>query len=1087
VVCTWRGGGSDILGVVLKHPANITNVKRPFTSNPNFFYATTESVWAAAPQIFVLAGWRLFPPAKMAGKTYDVVVLSSSPPAASPLHAPPSRRVAMHPSSPTAFSPPASPLRKTLDASSTNLRAASIAEGAVRGFATVGSLIQSEHFTSCLDDEFAEIQSAQERKGSLDVAAVDPVPTKKPTKKRATNKPTAEGVEKPKPKPRARKQTFKSATQIEDSDEELRLPPRPRPSTKSPFFDEPAVEPPNDDAVANTDAPKLTKSGKPRKPRAKKQMVGEDGVEAPPKPKRARVTKPKTVKEDGKGQRGVAEITSAHFRKDADNVGGSSTHEQASRKFGEVHDTNDGTTSIWDIPQSPRLKKKVTPKERPPDPIAEGLELDEAILRRRDWTPPPADTTIPSPFTNSSTKENKQSVRNADGTFTNLLSNFTYAQSPSAARASSSTTAEVVPATKRRRVELVEIPSNQINSREQSPEKGKAPKKKPRTITDLVTEQYARKSVEPEAATSNFFSPRTTVTKVPLNDTPDAAPKKAPRKRNTSKSGSEKADPKSRAKKASAKTTAKKSKPVAEKLLSPASALLRMNRQDILFGTSSQLALEESPTMVRQLQYAIKESEHEPDIFDSDFFCAPPPRFKMQGKRGLWAVSARDDEGGMLEQIEDVRMPEPDRTQDFPLLMMDGAGNERDEPPPRKGRKSEEPAEPDEFIHIDDIVRNPPPAVTLSSDLPTPPRPPARVPKAIGPSKADSETKEAIFMKIDDYQQPPPSHQKYVEFDDIDNYQEPPPSNQNADCQNSTSVVDIDEFDFPSSAQMRTSPALKFKPPYSASTTKDGSPKKRGRPPKSSSAIPAVSRSFTPVLKPLPAKRNPKAKAKENAGKEKLATPQGSGSGSGRFIDLEEILDSEDEALETLSPTPPRVCNLPNITPLPLISLSPTSKKPAKAKAKPNPFVTQVHRIKRADLEWVNIKPHIFAQISQHVRALPPTTDPTRLTWHEKILMYTPIILEDFTLYLNNTPSTPIRTWKKATKAQVKAFNAQQKSMGSEAVSVEGIDGLNGGEEMVLAVEKELEMVMVQGWCESFSICCVYGEKKGSGARKGLY
>jgi hypothetical protein len=1019
----------------------------------------------------------------MAVNTYDVVVLSSSPPAASPLHAPPSRRVAMHPSSPVAFSPPASPLRKTVGASKANLRAAPIPEGAIRGFATVGSLIRSEHFTSRLDDEFAEVQSAQGRRESLDVTGEDLVPAKKPTKKRATKKPTADGIEKPKPKPRARKQIFKSATQIEDSDEELRLPPRSRPPTKSPFFDEKAAEPLNDDATANKDAPKLTKAGKPRKPRAKKQKVDEDGVDAAPKPKRARVTKPKAVKKDVKRQREDADITSAHFRKDTDKLEEGSTHKSVTRKSGEAQDTNDGEASIWDVPQSPRPKKKVAPKQRPPDPIAEGLDLDEAILRRRDWTPPPVDTTIPSPFTTSSSKENQRTVRNADGTFTNLLSSFAYAQSPSAVKVISSTTTEVMAATKRRRVELVEIPSNQTNPRDTSPEKGKAPKKKPRTITDLVTEQYAQKSVEPEAVTSNFFSPRTTVTKVPLNDTPDAPPKKAPRKRNNSKS-SDKADPKPRAKKASAKTTAKKSKPVAEKLLSPASALIRLSRQEVLFGTSSQLVLDESPTMVRQLQYAIRESEQEADTFDSDIFRPPLPRFKMQGKRGLWAVSARDDEGGMLEQMDDVRMPEPDRTQDFTLLMLDGAGDERDGPPARKKRKSEESAKSDQFMYIDDIDIDPPPAITISSDLPTPPRPPSRAPEAAKPSNAESQMRDTESVDDDGFQQPPPSHQKYAEFEDIDNFQGPPPSNQNADSQNSNSFVDIEEFNFPPSAQMRTSPAPKFKPRTATSTTKDGSPRKRGRPPKSQSAIPAVTTSSIPILKSLPAKSKPKTQKKQKAEKAKVQTPP---TASTRFVDIEEILDSEDEALEAVSPTPPRVRKHIDSGPLPLISLSPTSKPPKAEIDKfpppsDNPAIPHVHRIPKSDLEWTNIKPQIFAQISSHIRSLRPTTDPKKPTWHEKILMYTPVILEDFTLYLNSTPSPVIRVFKKATLKQIKAFNQQRKARGLEAVVV----GMGEGEE-VLAVEKELEMGMVQGWCESLSVCCVYAERKGSGARKGMY
>jgi hypothetical protein len=40
----------------------------------------------------------------------------------------------------------------------------------------------------------------------------------------------------------------------------------------------------------------------------------------------------------------------------------------------------------------------------------------------------------------------------------------------------------------------------------------------------------------------------------------------------------------------------------------------------------------------------------------------------------------------------------------------------------------------------------------------------------------------------------------------------------------------------------------------------------------------------------------------------------------------------------------------------------------------------------------------------------------------------------------------------------------------------------------VLVVEKELEGYMAQGWCESLSICCIWGEGRGKGgARKGFY
>lgn len=94
--------------------------------------------------------------------------------------------------------------------------------------------------------------------------------------------------------------------------------------------------------------------------------------------------------------------------------------------------------------------------------------------------------------------------------------------------------------------------------------------------------------------------------------------------------------------------------------------------------------------------------------------------------------------------------------------------------------------------------------------------------------------------------------------------------------------------------------------------------------------------------------------------------------------------------------------------------------------------------------------------------------------------MYDPIVLEDFTVYLN--ANTPIRVFKKATQKQIKAWNSDLKIRGEAAMSVE-----KDGDDL-LVVEKELEGYMAQGWCESLSICCIWGEGRGKGgARKGFY
>jgi len=138
----------------------------------------------------------------------------------------------------------------------------------------------------------------------------------------------------------------------------------------------------------------------------------------------------------------------------------------------------------------------------------------------------------------------------------------------------------------------------------------------------------------------------------------------------------------------------------------------RLQQQDVLFGTSSQLALEESPTMVRQIQFAMKESERDADNLDL-VACGAPSRWprlgSAEGKRGLWAASARDGEGGMLEHLKDIYIPEPDRTQDIPLLM----DSTNDMPGGQFDDQST-------FIDIDDILSDPPLTISVSSNSPTP-------------------------------------------------------------------------------------------------------------------------------------------------------------------------------------------------------------------------------------------------------------------------------------------------------------------------------------------------------------------------------
>ncbi|KAF3038680.1 5'-flap endonuclease [Didymella heteroderae] len=942
----------------------------------------------------------------------------------------------MPPSSPFALSPPTSPRKHTPGALNSGSRAAPITDKATRGFATVSSLVRSEHFAQQLHDDSAESRGAQSRRGSAESIEKVSAPTKKSRQRAAKDSTVADG-EKPRPKPRGRKP--KANKELESNstntlEPELRLPP----TRKSPFLEngeaQTTVETP---AEPTADAPKLTKLGKPRKPRAKKKV--DDGVtESEPKSRKARVTKPKAAAKAGKASREDADVASTHFSVDKDQVNADSKTEGAA---------NPKATSIWDMPQSPRAEQNVL-KRKSPDPVLDELDLDEAVSRRRDWTPP-RDTVAQSPSTGSIGKENRPMTREATtGAFTSLITNFTY-ESPTVKVASNTTMSKeaVLGMTKRRRAELVELPGVQTISRSSSPEKGKAPKKKPRTITDLVTGQYASRDtpVDVQAVTTDFFAPRTSTTKVPLDDIAldgELPQKKARRKYSKPCEGTEgvMTKAKSRARKAPSKLVAKP-KPVAEKLLSPTSAVTRMNQQDVLFGTSSQLALEESPTTVRQIQRAIAESEMDLRDAPQNLLEISPrwPRLKrIEGKRSLWRESTRDGDGGLLENPENVYIPEPDRTQDLPLLMDDAQDG---------------PSLSSAVVDIDDLG----PAmesgvpIAVSSDLPTPPE--SQSQKLLTEPAPKRPAHDGIFEDIDDFED---GH--------------PPPSNQNVESQ--TSFADIDDF-------QSAPPSIEHNPPPGTSTLSasasasaqamtSGSPRKRrGRPPKAKSGICAVPESAPPTSRKLISPQQTPQRFPSTPPKE-----------SGRFIDIEEILDSEDEVLEAFSPTPPRVRKLQDSPPLPLAFDQEVSTP---AKISPDERAPlPIFRILTSHLEWVNIKATICSAITAHVRSIPPTTNPKKPSWHEKILMYDPIILEDFTAYLNSHAN--LRTYRRATQKQIKAYNNELKIKGNAILGVEKDD-------QVLAIEKELEVYMVRDWCEAMSICCVHAkESRGRGsARKGFY
>lgn len=380
----------------------------------------------------------------MTSNVYDIVVLSSSPPpiASSPHHGMPSpreERVAISPSPALSFSPTRSLKKATAAASFTPSRGAAIPEGVIRGFATVGSLVRSEHFADQPRHDSTEQQLRSRRTSGGDELDNQEVLRKPP--KNSGKKRTAVGGEKPKSRSRARKSTEDKQEPTQDT--ELRVPQ----ATRSPFFDENHPRSPRSLTEAD---PKLTKSGKPRRPRTKKQDADLGGKEHAPKSQKPRAPRAKAGTSKGKTDREDTPVVSAHFC-DGGSNGNVADNGSLNTSSRAQHSTLKNPATIWEIPESPEPRKRAKPRATASP--EQSLDLDEAVARRRDWTPPVEAAPLLE-YTNSSGKENGEGSLNNSGDFTSLLSAFTYAQPPAQRTTNVVATSTSVAITKRRRVEV---------------------------------------------------------------------------------------------------------------------------------------------------------------------------------------------------------------------------------------------------------------------------------------------------------------------------------------------------------------------------------------------------------------------------------------------------------------------------------------------------------------------------------------------------------------------------------------------------------------------------------------------------------
>jgi hypothetical protein len=241
-----------------------------------------------------------------------------------------------------------------------------------------------------------------------------------------------------------------------------------------------------------------------------------------------------------------------------------------------------------------------------------------------------------------------------------------------------------------------------------------------------------------------------------------------------------------------------------------------------------------------------------------------------------------------------------------------------------------------------------------------------------------------------------------------------------------------------------SSPAQLVSQPIAASVVGCVSPKMSRRPagrPRQEPATTAMSpRAFRRVTSPLKPSASHSVSRKE-------------------WTRIDEISDSD--APLTPSPRRPRASSSPAIV-RPLDFDLPQSPS-----AMPKIVVTNNAAIKATDASWPAIQASIFPQIAQTIKAAPIGEDMTTPSWHEKILLYDPIVLEDLTAWLN---AQGLRTEIERLKPKTKTRGRKKKDAPPEVDEWE-------------VVKDELKAWMVQKWCEDNSICCLWKEGLRGGVK----
>lgn len=694
---------------------------------------------------------------------------------------------------------------------------------------------------------------------------------------------------------------------------------------------------------------------------------------------------------------------------------------------GHEDDAEQVRSCFFKSPEPHKSKRMRVVKEVESGP----LNLAAAMARRTNWTPPAQNPKIifdSGPTPRLEIVSNIQEDDETSEPFENLLASFKCSKPLQSETYSNSASEDSSFLKKRKLLEFVPtgVHDGAEPSRpDQPPTKRKAPKKKTRTITGIATAAY-RPQTQPDQMTASVSEHQGSKATKPTA------------------TGNEKSKPRKR----QAKTSTKKQPPLKPVLLSPGAALNQVARQDFVFGTSSQLAREQSPTLLRDLQIVMRASNQLDSIdlttpLNSD--ALEPP----ENRPSLWDAGARDADGDLfdvevLNFAERSGLPEPAKQADpFGYVRCDK--DDFDSLPTLPAVVEHE--DDDSLVNLSDILpppgrSEPPGMIGVSS-----PRPESELPARVtSPGQTSSLVKnqdERTHAREDanggqhqEFSERRPSSETPRQKSSFELYSDAQLARQVAQygfkpIKKRTAMIALLSRCEQESARpgrgvagpASTTAAVAFRSVSTSTVATIPEKRPRGRPRKASVDEATLPKQPPPSAQPPESPRRQRGRPRKDGGSPSLrisvttsakdstkggspapATPKRKAKAARTVI---EIPDSQSDAANESSASP---CSSPDPTfsPAEPVDLSLTVDEDTELSLSTPPTTDQ--------------ETSLFTYITKAVTTAPRTKDPAQPSWHEKMLMYDAIVLEDLTTWLNCGQLTRVGCDWEASVGEVKKW-----------------------------------------------------------------